>query len=166
MNIKIVLVLLGTGLIGFTLTARQTLETHITIEAPREKVWEVLTDTARYAEWVSFLQVDGAYEIGKKVTVTFHHPNGKSDSFVPTVLRVDQPEHLMWRGGKGAWLFAAEHHFELLANDDGSTTFKHYEYFSGILAPFIWWYIKKKTVEAFHRMNAALKQHVENEVSV
>lgn len=48
--------------------------TRITIEASPERVWEVLTDIDKYAEWNPFLkQIKGELKLGEKIHVSFHN---------------------------------------------------------------------------------------------
>jgi len=80
----------------------------------------------------------------------------------PAVLAFDQNRELRWLGNLFvSGIFDGEHIFQLLKNEDGSTTFIHSEKFKGILVGLM---VKKLDTEiraGIEDMNRALKEQVE-----
>lgn len=62
------------------------LRTEITIDAPVENVWRVLTNYESYPAWNPFVvHIEGGRSVGEKLTILVH-PQGKSTMvFRPTI---------------------------------------------------------------------------------
>jgi len=153
--------LIGAYAIG-QFTSR-SINTEITIDAPAEAVWSELADTDAHSEWNPFIRsFSGVLEVGNRLEVTVQ-PEGKSPmSFTPTVLVSEEARELRWVGRLGfQGIFDGEHFFILEANDNGTTTFRHGERFSGMLAYALFPLIGADTAKGFEAMNRALKERVE-----
>lgn len=66
--------------------------TGVDIDAGEEAVWSVLSDFARYGEWSNFSGVDGALQVGSRLTVRM-----PGFSFRPTVTVVEPGQALTQR---------------------------------------------------------------------
>jgi hypothetical protein len=143
------------------------LQTEIRIDAPAEKVWEVLTDFARYPDWNPFIpEADGSIGVGDRLRVRIHPPGKRPMIFRPRVLRADPGRELRWLGHLGIpGLFDGEHVFRLEESrrESGRPTTRlvHRESFRGILTPLVWPGMEEATRSGFHAMNEALKARVE-----
>ncbi|MFZ9846789.1 MAG: SRPBCC family protein [Flavobacteriales bacterium] len=139
------------------------IKTQIVINASAEKVWKVLTNFSQYPEWNSFIKpITGEVNEGYTFAAHIHPPSGKAMKFKPKVLAFKENKEFRWLGHflfKG--LFDGEHKFELISNDDGSTTFIQSEKFTGILVPLFKTMLETNTVQGFNNMNAELKYRVE-----
>ena len=142
------------------------LRTEIEIEATPSRVWEVLTDFARYHEWNPFItsigSPGGELRVGHKLQVTLSPPESSEMTFTPDLLVHEPNQELRWRGKvmfKG--LFDGEHFFQLTEKSPGRTRFVHGENFSGFLVRFM---TRKLThvARGFIYMNQALKKRVES----
>lgn len=135
-----------------------TIRTHIDINAPRQQVWQVLTDFDRYPEWNPFVQsLTGEVQEGKQIKIQL--PGMK---FQPTVLAFRQNEELRWLGHlwvKG--IFDGEHFFQLEELPNGQTRLIHGEHFSGLLVPVLKKQLLNDTKAGFIAMNEALKMKSE-----
>lgn len=133
--------------------------TSITINAPVEKVWAVLTDFSRYPQWNPFvLSLTGAVKKGNKIKVKL--PGMK---FSPTVKAFEANKELRWLGHLFLpGLFDGEHRFELIKKENGNTEFIHAERFTGILVPLFRKMLDGSTKAGFESMNKTLKEEVEN----
>lgn len=133
--------------------------TSITINAPVEKVWAVLTDFSRYPQWNPFvLSLTGAVKKGNKIKVKL--PGMK---FSPTVKAFEANKELRWLGHLFLpGLFDGEHRFELIKKETGNTEFIHAERFTGILVPLFRKMLDGSTKAGFESMNKKLKEEVEN----
>lgn len=143
-----------------TTAMAKEITTQITIRSTPEKVWDILTDFERYPDWNPFIRsIEGDTNIGKKIKVSIHPPDGKKMTFRPMVLSKTEKKEFSWRGSllfRG--LFDGEHRFELIDNHDGTVTFIHSEKFSGLL---VWMFNPKKAEAGFNQMNEKLKELAE-----
>ncbi len=139
------------------------IKTTITINAPVEKVWKTFTNMENYKDWNPFIEsISGELKVGEQIEVRLTPPDGKAMTFKPKVLVFDKNKEFRWLGKlfvKG--LFDGEHYFELIGNQDGTTTFVHGEKFKGILVAMMG-SILNNTEKGFKIMNQALKKEVEN----
>lgn len=141
----------------------RTIHTEIGILAPAERVWSVLIDTDRWAEWNPFAAVTGRIAPGERLVVTLTPPGKSAMQFKPTVIRVDPGRELRWLGHLGVrGLFDGEHGFRVVPEDPGRCRFEQFEMFKGLLAAPILWMAGKATRQGFEAMNRALKQRVES----
>lgn len=139
----------------------KNLETHITINSSASKVWEVLTDTLKYASWNPFIiKVEGEFKTGQTVKNTLHL-NGKDNVFEPEIVVCKSNEQLRWIGKLPLGMFTGEHYFTLKEIAPNQTVLTHGENFSGWLSGLILWQVGANTKRGFEAMNRALKQRVE-----
>lgn len=145
---------------------RHRIETRITIDAPPETVWAVLVDLDRYCEWNPFIvESSGRVAVGERLTNRMSRPGGNTMVFGPTVTEVEPGRVFEWLGRLGLpGLFDGRHRFELQPNEDGTTTVRHSEYFSGILVRSMKKTLDTDTVAAFEAMNEALAARVADRV--
>ena len=139
------------------------LHTQIEINATPERVWQVLTDFASYAEWNPFITAaEGNAVEGDQLQVRIDPPGGRAASFRPTVTVAEVPKRLEWLGKllfKG--LFDGRHRFEIEATS-GGTNFIQSEEFTGVLVPLLAKSLDGPTREGFELMNRAIKERAED----
>lgn len=137
------------------------IKTKIVINCNIEKVWQILMNFNEYPEWNSFIKYIKRSENEKnKLEVKIQPPNKNMMVFRPTIIDEIPNKRFSWKGKLlFSGLFDGEHFFELISNNDGSTTFIHSEKFSGILLPFI---DLSATEKGFILMNNELKALSEN----
>lgn len=114
------------------------LRTEVEIAAPVARVYDVLTDFARYEAWNPFLtSLSGPLEVGKKLKVEMSLPEGKIYLLEPQVTQVSENSELRWRV---RFLFPAlleaEHFFLLTERAPGLTRVVQGQNFSGFLLRF------------------------------
>jgi hypothetical protein len=138
---------------------KKKIKTEIIINAPRARVWDVLTDFDSYPYWNPFIKsLTGECAEGNTI-----HVELENMKFKPRVIAYKKEEELRWQGHllvKG--LFDGEHIFELIDNGDGTTTFVQRENFNGLL---VWLFSKKlseETQPGFELMNRVLKNIAED----
>ena len=138
------------------------LRTTIQIDAPPERVWEVLTDFASYPEWNPYLtSVTGVAERGEKLAVRFEPPEGRGMTIKPTVLRADGPREFRWLGRLVLpRVFDGQHIFELEAHEGGTRFVQREEFRGALVTPLLAW-VGKSTEAGFTQMNEALKKRAE-----
>lgn len=142
------------------------IRTQIQINASAEKIWNTLTDFAKYPDWNPFIKsLNGDLKVGSQLEVLITPPHAKGMTFKPLVLSVEKNKTFRWKGKlfiKG--LFDGEHIFEIEDNKNGSCNFIHREQFNGILVPLMKDMLDNNTRHGFESMNQALKKRCEGEV--
>jgi hypothetical protein len=123
-----------------------------------ERVWAVLADFGRYAEWNPLnIRAEGEARLGARVPMTFINPAraGKTVSQTVTVTACEPGRRLAWRGHIPL-LFDGLHSFELEPRA-GGTHLLHGEDQSGLITlAFSKRVIAEKFVPAYEAMNRAL----------
>ena len=140
----------------------KNLQTEIIINASAEKVWDILTDFAKFPEWNPFvLKIEGKPEVGTRLRVELN--NGKGISvFKPNVLVVEKNRAFEWLGSLPIpGLFNGHHHFRIEAISNNHVKFVQGEEFTGLLASLIMKQIGEQTKQGFISMNTALKDRAE-----
>ncbi len=142
---------------------KKEIRTEIVIQAPPEKVWEVLTSFSQYSQWNPFVKkIEGPLQEGAQITARIEPPGSAGMTFKPTLLVVSPARELRWLGHLFVpGLFDGEHVFELYENTDGSTTFVQREEFGGILLPLFKKMLDNNTLAGFNAMNQSLKARAE-----
>jgi hypothetical protein len=140
----------------------RTLEARIDIDAPVDRVWAVLHDTAAYAEWNPFIRtVEGALQPGSRLTIRIEPPGGWGMTFKPTVQAVEPDKLVRWLGRLLLpGIFDGEHSLRLEAINRDHTRFIQSERFGGLLVPLLGGLLAR-TQRGFEEMNQALKVRVE-----
>ena len=143
----------------------KVLETEIDINAPREKVWNILVNFENYPQWNPFIKsIRGDLKVRKRLEVLIQLPDSKTFRVTPKVTSYKQFHRFSWLGSVFIYgLFDGHHIFELKENGDHGIKFIHKEEFSGILVPLMWGQLKTKTREGFKLMNQSIKELAENE---
>ncbi len=139
------------------------LNTEIEINAPAERVWEILTDFPSYPDWNPFVRsIKGTPKKGERLSVTLHPPDGKAMTFTPTVQEATPGKELRWLGRVGVkGIFDGEHSFQIEEIENEKIRFIHKEQFSGIFVPFFRKSLQNGTHRGFVEMNEALKKRAE-----
>ena len=116
----------------------RTIEHGVDIPASRATVWQVMTETDRYGEWNPFMtELSGRLAVGERLTVTIR-PGGRSMTFRPTVLAVEEGTLVRWRGRLLVpGIFDGERELRLQTGPDGGTRFVQREVFRGVLVPLL-----------------------------
>jgi len=135
-----------------------------TIAAPRETVWNILTDFAAYNEWNPFTY---DFEVS---TFAVGEPVGFQVRMKPDWIRyqgeifahVQAPELLAWRIQNPNIFLKAVRYQYLTDTAEGHTRYQTWEYFSGILAPLLGVMVLKHVRLGFADVAAALKERAES----
>ena len=137
------------------------IQTSAEIDAPPERVWEILTDFRSYPEWNPFiLEGSGDLEEGGKHDLRMRPPGGREMTFRPTVLKVETGRELRWRGRLLVpGIFDGEHCFRLTPAGPG-TRLEQGESFTGLLPRFMSVTLGQ-TERGFNELNQALKERAE-----
>ena len=138
------------------------IRTEIEINAPKERVWEVLMDFEKHSEWNPFIKsIEGQSILGGKLKVLLTPPDTSEMTFKPKVVGYRENEQFAWQGKlfiKG--IFDGRHIFEL-SDVNGGCKLVHREEFGGILAGALSSKVGENTKKGFEAMNRALKERAE-----
>jgi hypothetical protein len=142
----------------------RSIETTVAIAAPAERAWEVLTEFPSYPDWNPFLvSVEGIPAVGERLTVKFEGADGRRFTIRPTLLVVEPPLRLEWRGVAGVrGIFDGHHRFRITPIDSGHCRVDQSESFTGVMVPIVWRFIGGETRAGFAAMNAALRERVQS----
>jgi hypothetical protein len=142
----------------------RSIATSITIAAPADKIWEVLTDTDKWSEWNPFFDsLRGTLAVDEHVVVNVRHKNMK---LKPKILVSNPGQELRWVGKLASdWVFTGEHHFIITDQGDGTCLFDHGERFHGCMVPVMGLLssLFQETEASFNALNRALKERCEKQ---
>jgi len=143
---------------------KKELYTAIEIEAPAERVWQVLTDFEQFPDWNPFVRrIKGEAKSGTKLEAYLQPPGGRGMTFRPDVLKAEPNREFRWLGRLFfPGLFDGEHFFIIEPLGPDRVRFTHGELFSGLLVPLLAKSLDTNTRRGFELMNEALKARAEN----
>ena len=102
------------------------------IDAPAERVWELLTNAASYRDWNrAVVSIEGTIALGQTISVvSIVNPKRV---FKLRITDVARPNRLVWSDGMPLGLFKGERVYRL-DERDGATEFSMTEQFSGLMS--------------------------------
>lgn len=140
------------------------ISTSIVINSSPSVIWEILMNFDNYPNWNPYiLSISGNSKVGEQIEAKIQPPDAKAMIFKPLVLVNEYEKEFKWLGKlwvKG--IFDGEHRFQLIDNQNGTTTFIQSEKFKGILVPLLKKMLDQKTLKGFIGMNEALKLRAES----
>lgn len=138
--------------------------TEAVIPASAERVWAVLTDFSRYAEWNPLnTSATGEGSLGARIPMTIFNPlvPGRPMKMTMKISRFEPGKRLAWIGSVPL-IFRGEHSF-VLTPEGGGTRMEHSEAISGLITgritPEV---VNQKLVPAYEAMNRALAERLSN----
>lgn len=139
------------------------IHTEIIINAPLQKVWQIIIQLEDYKNWNPILiECRGIAKTGQRLKNVMRTKGSKTMSFNPIVTKVEEDQYFEWLGSllvKG--IFDGRHSFRLTEISPEQVRLVHREEFSGIASGFILKKIKEQTTSNFILWNQALKAHAE-----
>jgi len=133
----------------------------VTIAAPIPKVWAVLLDFPRYAEWNPYIRaIAGEAREGARLRVCVVPAQHRERCYDPVVLKVAEGAELRWKGRYWHRLTTVEHSFRL-EPDGAGMRFRQDTSFSGFLVRFVGEEQRSAFRGGIEEMNAALKRRAE-----
>ena len=140
----------------------QTLDASTEVDAPAERVWQIVSDFARYPEWNPFIvRAAGEQRPGARLEVTIVAPGVRAVTFKPTVLDLRPGRLILWKGRLlPPGLFDGRHSLSVDSLGDGRARFTTHEEVTGILLPFLG-KVMRASQEGFVQMAAAVKARAE-----
>ena len=140
----------------------KSLHAAVDIDAPAERVWQVVSDFGRYSDWNPFIvRAAGEPRVGERLDITIAAPDMKPVSFRPRVLDYEQGRLIRWKGKfKLPGLFDGRHMLIVDPLDGGRSRFTTHEDVTGILLPFVG-KVMTASQQGFELMARAVKERGE-----
>jgi uncharacterized protein YndB with AHSA1/START domain len=135
--------------------------TMVEIDAPPERVWQILTDASGYRDWnPEILDIEGRMAFGERIVARVRLGDGAIRRVPMKVSRLEAPTRMEWTGGLPLGLFVGRRTFTVAPNA-GRTTFRLHLSMSGPLSAMIVKSVgdRQPEVDSF---SAALKRRAES----
>jgi hypothetical protein len=135
----------------------------VEIDAPVERVWEILVDFPNYAAWNRFCPgIVCTGELGAKVVMDVRFPGQKPIKQVEVLNVLEPPHRLAWGVVMGSRaLMVANRYQTLEAIGGGRTRYTTIDYMSGLLAPLVKLLYAEKVRAGFQLAADGLKEYAE-----
>ena len=141
-----------------------SLYTEIEINAPKQKVWQVLFRKDQWMYWNTFLydcDASRPFAQGQEVFLSIRRVPGEEETEFQPLITLLQPEVcLKWFSAIPG--LANEHVFQLQEIDAERTKYIHQESFSGWMSRIFWPLIRQDEQQGLKRMASELKHYVES----
>jgi uncharacterized protein YndB with AHSA1/START domain len=83
-----------------TATELNTIEKQILLRAPRERVWQAITNIGEFAKWFN-VKAEGSFTPGARVHMISTHRSCEGESFYVFVEEMETPRKFSWRWHPG-----------------------------------------------------------------
>lgn len=140
------------------------LRTEVMIDAAPERVFQILTDIARYQEWNPLIVLaQGRVAPGEKLDIRIRPPGKGDQPYVVEVIRVVPGREFVWLGHmKMRGILDGMHFFEIFPEGTNRVRLVHREEFRGLLVPLVWRaFLDTRMREGFEAVNRQLKERAE-----
>lgn len=139
---------------------------NVSLNAPLEKVWSVLTDLENYSKWNPFTtRVETTFVVGEPA-ILHVTMNERQRRIQREVMTVFEPQHAFaWASIMGSPLILKANRWQIVEPlDEHCTHYQTYETFDGLLVPLIMALYRKDIQRGFEAVGQALKQYVETSI--
>ena len=147
--------------------ADMEIRTEIEINAPAEKVYQVLVNFAAYPEWNPVItKINGAPYVGEKISFNIRAMPGIEVPIAACEILVANAamKELRWKGPAipiASDILSGEHFFIAQEISPQKTRFLHGEDFTGLAAGALKPLLEQRLTESYNEMNRALKSRCE-----
>ena len=143
-------------------SSHRKIYTDIIIDAPVEKVWDVLKDTKSYQKWAAFLvDIEGELINGREITAKFQlDPNKEKYNSIQHTIQVKDGEEFYW-AEKGPMGICDNHHFKVEAIDDQTSRFIQNDELTKGATWILGGYLSKVYAKGYQAFNRKLKKEAE-----
>src|SRR5690606_39231146 len=134
------------------------LEHSVILDAPVEKVWQVLVNFPGYPAWNSMISFKGEPAVGRKVPMRVEI-HGRRIVTPVKFLRMETNKELAWVGGPQG-LFTGEHYFILEEEAEGKSKLRQGEKFKGLLLPLMWPFLENTLNKLYVQTNEDIRKQL------
>lgn len=116
----------------------KTIKTTVTVEAPRETVWRILTDFEGYARWNPLMtDAEGDARLGAHIEVDIHPPDSDTQRLSPEITVLRPNRKLAWMS-REVLPGVSDREYEVILDPLGDERVRvvMHKRFEGILIPF------------------------------
>jgi hypothetical protein len=116
----------------------KTIKTTVTVEAPRETVWRILTDFEGYERWNPLMtSAEGEARIGAQIEVDIHPPDSDTQELSPEITILRPNRKLAWMS-RDVLPGISDREYEVIIDMLGEERVRvvMHKRFEGILIPF------------------------------
>ena len=147
--------------------SHHTIHTDIIIDAAPDIVWAVLTDTASYGDWATFLvAIEGQITDGATITAVFRTDPAKDKlTRIDHTITVIDGQEFHW-AEKGPGGIRDNHHFMVEAAEDGKTRFIQSDEIMGGMTLLMGGRLAKMYLAGYQAFNRGLKEEAERRAKV
>lgn len=138
--------------------------TEIELDSSATKIYHVLIDFKNYKYWnPSITNAQGKGEVDNTIQVEIQWPGLRKKLYTLRLIELIPDNIIRWRGKLGfPFLFSGDHAFIVKqAQDLSKTHLKQVELFTGLLVPFLYFFLKHNIYQGFILLNQALKEYLE-----
>ncbi len=129
----------------------------VDIDAPVERVWQVVTDFKSYPKWNPWItRLEGGSNVGSKIAVTVKAPGRKDTNFISEVIKVQPNQEILMSGPVIKGMLRSTHLFKFEAMGGSKTRAFQSVEFTGALSPMIGG-LARDQQKGLDLMNAAMK---------
>jgi hypothetical protein len=141
------------------------IETSLDINAPRERVWDVLTAFREWDEWNPIItRMRATLSPGTPLSFIIA-VGGRELKIKAQMVKVEHGKELRWRGPP-SWLVGrvlrGEHYLAVESSGASKSRLVHGEQFAGVSLPMFWGKLRSELELAYSRMNRAIKARAES----
>lgn len=112
--------------------------TMVTIDAPPERVWQILTDASGYHAWnPEILDVQGRMALGERIVALVKLGDGALRRVRLRVTRFESPSRMEWVGGLPLGLFVGRRTFTVTPSAGGCEFRLHLEMSGPMSGPIV-----------------------------
>jgi hypothetical protein len=135
----------------------------ILINAPAEKVWDILLTIDKYPEWNPFTyKVEGKIALGETVALYVQMKENDRRVQKEEVCIIDKPKRLAWKMHMGSPLILAAQRDQFIEAIDANTcSYETTDSFQGFLTPLVMGLYKHHIENGFNQLVEKLKQRAE-----
>ena len=137
--------------------------TEIDIDAPAQKVWDLLMDFKNMPKWNPIIRaIKGKPRVGGHLFVLFIFEGMGPSPLAVKVNVFEEGRELTWTGNvPHSKLLAGRHSFNVVPLGENSSRFIHTESFTGLLVPYVEKLLDVRLKPNYVAMNMALKAESE-----
>jgi len=141
------------------------IHTEIDIDAPADRVWDILTDFDAYPSWNPMIpNLRGELSVGSRLDFKISLNRRLKVPISVELVTADAPHELRWVGPTFTPLrrvLSGSHYFRIDSTDENHCRFSHGEDFEGLAIPAHWRRAEKAMTPLYAALNKAIKRRAE-----